>query len=168
MFFSHLHTVGEVKSEYRHLAKTHHPDRGGDTATMQRVNAEYHAKLESLNGQTSTGFDGKDHTYYYNAEVEQEVMDKIAELLGLDLPGCEVELIGTWVWVSGDTKPVKDQLKAAGCRWHSKRQRWFWRRFTYRRRYSGLSMSQLRNAYGSQTFSPQSDDQPARAALAAG
>lgn len=168
MYFNHLETVGQVKAEYRTLAKLHHPDRGGDTATMQRVNAEYHAKLESLDGQTSLGFDGKDHTYWYNAEVEQEVMDKISELLALNLANCDIELIGTWVWVSGDTKPVKEQLKAAGCIWHSKRKRWFWRRPTYRRRYSGLSMAQLRNAYGAQTFSPRSDDQPARAALATG
>jgi len=168
MFFNGLKTVGEVKSEYRNLAKANHPDRGGDMATMQRINAEYHARLESLDGQTSKGFDGKEHTYCYHRDVEQEVMDKIAELLGLDLPGCEIELVGTWVWVSGDTKPVKELLKAAGCSWHSKRQRWYWRRFTYRRTYSGLSMNQLRNAYGSQTFSSASDDQPARAALAAG
>ena len=166
MYFDGLGTVGEVKSEYRNLAKANHPDRGGDTATMQRINAEYRAKLESLHGQVSLGSDGKEHTYYYNAEVEQEVMDKIAELLGLDLPGCEVELVGTWVWVSGDTKPVKELLKQAGCRWHSKRSRWYWRRFTYRRKYSGLSMSQLRSAYGSQRF--DAEERPARAALAAG
>ena len=28
---------------YRYLAKQHHPDRGGDTATMQRINAAYEA-----------------------------------------------------------------------------------------------------------------------------
>jgi len=36
-----------VKAAYRTLATLHHPDRGGDTATMQRVNAAY-AQLEKV------------------------------------------------------------------------------------------------------------------------
>ena len=152
MFFNHLTEVGAIKSEYRTLAKLHHPDRGGDTVTMQKINAEYHAALERLNGQTSIGTDSKEHTYYYNREVEQEVIDKIFELLALALPNTEIELIGTWIWISGDTRPVKDSLKEAGCRWHCKRQLWYWRRFTYRRKYSNMSMNQLRRSYGCQTF----------------
>ena len=34
-------TLEELKSMYRKLAQQHHPDRGGDTATMQRINDEY-------------------------------------------------------------------------------------------------------------------------------
>ena len=158
MYFQHLHTVGQVKSEYRRLAKLHHPDLGGDTATMQQINAEYHARLESLHGQTNLGTDGREHTYYYHRDVEQEVMDKISELLALRLPNVTIELVGTWVWVYGDTRPVKDQLKAAGCWWHSKRRKWYWRRPTsYRREYSGLSFDALRGCYGSRVF--ESDDQ---------
>lgn len=152
MFFTHCQTVAEVKAEYRRLAKLHHPDRGGDTVTMQQVNATYHTVLESLNGQTSQGFDGKPHTYRYNREVEQEVIDKLAELLALNLPGIEIEIIGTWIWVSGDTKPVKDSLKAIKFAWHSKRKRWYWRRFTYRRSYTGVSFDRLRSMYGSQVI----------------
>ena len=158
MFFSHLAEVGAIKSEYRTLAKLHHPDLGGDTATMQKVNAEYHAALENLNGQVSMGFDKKEHTYHYSQEVEQEVMDKISELLAMALPNTEIELIGTWIWVSGDTRPVKDKLKEVGCRWHGKRKVWYWRRFTHRRRYSNMSMNQIRRSYGSQTFDSKATD----------
>jgi len=151
-YFRGLSTVGDVKSKYRALAKANHPDRGGDTAVMQAINAAYHAALAALDGQENVGSDGKPHVYRYDRDVEQEVMDKVVELLGLRLPGVKIEIIGTWVWVSGDTKPVKELLKAAGLRWHSKRQRWYWRRFTYRRRYSGASFETLRRMYGSKTF----------------
>lgn len=157
MYFDHLDTVGAVKSEYRTLAKLHHPDRGGSTETMQEVNASYHSRLESLHGQTSMGYDKKRHTYYYDEEKEQEVMDKIAELLGLNLPNIRIELIGTWVWVSGDTNPVKEQLKAAGLIWHGKRKKWYWRRPTFRRKYSGVSMDGLRSAYGCQSFEQETE-----------
>jgi hypothetical protein len=158
MYFDHLSTVGDVKTEYRRLAKLHHPDLGGDTATMQSINAAYHAKLESLNGQTSTGFDGKEHTYYYKQQTEQAVMDKISELLGLNLSGCTVELVGVWVWVYGEpdreaTRPHSAALKEAGCIWHGKRKRWYWRQNGYRRRkYRGTSFSDLRTMHGSRVF----------------
>jgi DnaJ-class molecular chaperone len=42
-YFSKCSTVEEVKSLYRTLAKQHHPDLGGDTATMQEINSQYHA-----------------------------------------------------------------------------------------------------------------------------
>ncbi len=68
-YFDHLHTVADIKQEYRRLALLHHPDRpGGDTATMQAINAQYHAALERCDGQTATGSDGNDHTYTYNAD----------------------------------------------------------------------------------------------------
>jgi hypothetical protein len=111
-YFPNCKTVGEAKSLYRQLAKEYHPDLHGHETTeaMQDINDEYHKVLASLDGSTSLGSDGKDHTYHYNRDVEQELMDKIAELLGLRLPNCEIELVGTWIWVSGETKPVRDKL----------------------------------------------------------
>jgi len=154
-YFEGLFTVGDVKSRYRALAKANHPDQGGVTAVMQAINAAYHAALAALDGQENIGSDGKRHVYRYDHDVEQEVMDKVMELLGLHLPGVEIEIVGTWVWVSGDTKPVREQLKAAGLRWHSKRQRWYWRRFTYRRHYSGASFETLRRMYSRTTAGRQ-------------
>lgn len=164
MYFNSLDTVGRVKTEYRKLAKLNHPDLGGVTAVMQAINIAYHAKLASLNGETSVGTDGKEHTYHYRREVEQEVMDKIAELLGLRLPDdVTVELVGTWIWIYGNTKPHKEAFKKLDCRWHSKRGKWYWRRFTYRRSYSGASFDTLRHMYGSEVYE---DSRPNAVAVA--
>lgn len=40
-------------------------------------------------------------------------------------PNCEVKLSKTLVWVSGDTYPVKDHLKADGFHWSSKKKAWW-------------------------------------------
>lgn len=40
-FFSACQTLADLKTEYRRLALLHHPDIGGDTATMQAINAEF-------------------------------------------------------------------------------------------------------------------------------
>ena len=124
--FTHCHTVEDIKKEYRRLAMLHHPDRGGSTEKMQEINAAYHTALQRANGQRATDTDGREHTYTYNREREQAIMDKIAEILQIR-GSFDVILIGTWVWVIGDTKPIKEQLKVLGCVWHSKRLCWYWR-----------------------------------------
>lgn len=47
-FFTNCATLDELKKEYRRLAMIHHPDHGGDTATMQAINAEYDAVFPAL------------------------------------------------------------------------------------------------------------------------
>lgn len=44
-----------------------------------------------------------------------------------NLKGVEFEVIGTWVWASGDTKEHKDELKKAGFRFSGNRQAWYWK-----------------------------------------
>ncbi len=40
-YFQNIHSMADLKKEYRCLALQHHPDKGGDTAIMQRVNTEF-------------------------------------------------------------------------------------------------------------------------------
>ena len=40
-FFKQCRTLDEAKREFKRLALLHHPDRGGDTATMQEINRQY-------------------------------------------------------------------------------------------------------------------------------
>jgi len=158
-FFAGMSDVNAVKQEYRRLAKLHHPDHGGDTRTMQILNDEYHAALKALDGQVNQGTDGKEHTYRYNYEREQAVMDKIAELLALHLPeDVTLELIGTWVWVHGNTRPIKDKLADAGCIWHGIRQMWYWRQATYSRKFSHKDFDDLRRSFGSQVYREEREE----------
>ena len=45
-YFTNIHTLDELKREYRRLAFANHPDRGGDVETMKAINAEYEAMHE--------------------------------------------------------------------------------------------------------------------------
>lgn len=47
-FFTNCTTLDELKKEFRRLCMIHHPDRGGDTATMAAINAEYEALFPVL------------------------------------------------------------------------------------------------------------------------
>jgi hypothetical protein len=162
-YFSNCQTVAEIKSEYRRLALLHHPDRGGDTETMKQINRQYKVALEQSHGETSTGSDGEQHTYYYNEYVEQAIVDKVAEFFALQLPdSVEIALIGTWLWVTGDTKPHKDAIKSIKMRWHSKRVAWYFKTGKQRSTYNAnASLGDLAAQYGYKKF--QDDDKPGQA-----
>ena len=148
-FFKGFLTVEEIKIEYKRLARLHHPDLGGDLETMKALNNAYEAALKSCNGQKSTGSGGREHTYKYDSDIENEVMNFIYNFLALGLSGVQADLIGVWVWITGDTKPHRDALKALGCRWNPSRACWYFRPISCAGSYGrGGSLEELASKYG--------------------
>lgn len=158
MYFTAIIKVNQIKSEYHRLALLHHPDRGGDTATMQQINAEYQEALVQYDGQISKGFNGKNYTYTYNVEVEQAIMDKIAEILSHKLIGTKLELIGTWIWVGGETFQHKDILgKELKMNFSRRHKKWSWHNGPKYRRRNKLSYDEIQTAYGSKKYETQEE-----------
>ncbi len=151
-YFITFTSIDQIKLEYRRLVWIYHPDRGGDTSEMQKINSQYQDALARCDGQTTKGTDGKNHTYTYNQDIEQAIMDKIAEIISLKLDGIEVWLIGTWIWIDGDTRPHRKTLKAAKCKWHSKRKKWYWHNGPKYRRGSKADFASLAATYGAKHF----------------
>ena len=61
-YFQNIHSLADLKKEYRCLALQHHPDKGGDTAVMQQVNIEFGKLYEVWKDSTvvsgcSTGYE---------------------------------------------------------------------------------------------------------------
>ena len=154
MYFDQIKTLDELKKAYKALAVKHHPDVGGDTATMQRINAEYEARFEVLKKQQNTAAaedaSGKTHA---TQESAGDFIAIINALLKLD--GLEIELCGRWLWIGGETKKHKEALKAAGCRWSSAKKLWSWHFAEDGSRWhkGSKTMDQIRSKYGSTTFS---------------
>ena len=155
-WFEGCETVNDVRAIYRKQAMRWHPDRGGDNEMMKLLNLAYEQALKNRHGETSTDNEGREHTYYYNADLERELMAKVAELL--KIKGIVVDLVGVWLWITGDTKPVKEELKALGLLFHSGRVAWYWRKQGYRSTYNKrASLDDLRDAYGSRRFESQGE-----------
>ena len=113
-----IRTLEELKKSYHRLCLKLHPDVGGSDEEMKILNAEYEELFERVK---NIHVNKVGETYEKETqETPQEFQTLIAELLKLD--GIEIEIIGCFVWVSGDTKPHKEQLKALGFRWHSKKK----------------------------------------------
>ena len=157
-YFANCSNQAEAKALYRELCFKHHPDAGGDTRTMQDINAEFaefQARGATDNARTRQQEAHADNRksaadFHDLNEVEGILREKIEAALNM---GLDVELIGLWVWVSGDTKPHKEELKAAGFKWAPKKDGMPWY-------YAGVpsfnrkpqSLDAIRNAYGSQKF----------------
>ena len=122
---------------------------------MQEINQQYHAALQTANGQVSTGTDGHEHTYYYHADIESKLMELISQLLKLRMQAVEIALIGTWLWILGDTKPYKSKLRELGCKWHFKRKCWYFHTGKYRSSLSSSELSELGEKYGFKAFTQE-------------
>ena len=146
-FFTDCTTLEELKSTYKKLVMKHHPDRGGDHKTMVQINLEYEKLFEVLKN-THKAKDGKTYTKATN-EAPTDFINLINELIKMF--GIHIEVIGSFVWVSGETKPHKDSLKAMGFRWHTAKKVWYKAPDDYvKRNRKKYTMQEVRNMYGVQ------------------
>ena len=56
------------------------------------------------------------------AELEKALAEKIEEFKKLD--GVTAELVGSWIWLAGETKKHAPELKKMGCKWAPKKLKW--------------------------------------------
>lgn len=163
-FFDDCRTLDELKKAYHRAALLHHPDRGGDTRTMQEINTEYAIRFEKLEmEQNRRAAEDATGSVRPTSEGAGDFIQIIDHLLKMD--GLEIELCGRWLWIGGDTKKHKDKLKACGCRWSPKKKLWSWHFAEDGERWNrrNVSMAEIRSKYGSTRFSgsPRMDELPA-------
>ena len=155
-YFRDCTSPQQIKTLYRRWCMRLHPDRGGKTAEFQSMKQEYLSALSGLHGYTERGGDDREHTYYYNATSESALMEMVDRLVFLDMDDVRIRLIGSWIWVDGETKFYASVLgkRGLGLRWHAKREAWYWHLPSRRRtRYNaGATLEDLEQSYGSQTF----------------
>lgn len=152
-YFTNCKTIEEAKKLYRRLAMENHPDRGGDLDTMKAINAEYDEFFNTFKAQhNATAKTTGARPINETPEEFRQVIEKI-----INIPGIIIELCGSWIWISGETRAFKDQIKAAGCFWASKKKMWYWRApedAVHTR--SHKTMEEIRTKYGSEIIATRS------------
>ncbi|MBB5645760.1 J domain-containing protein [Pedobacter cryoconitis] len=146
-WFNECKTLDEVKATYKKLAKQHHPDLGGDTVTMQEINKEYaFACAKVIKGANFS--DEKTEQEIKFSEEYRVALEKI-----IHLEDVNIELVGFWIWVTGNTYPVKAILKDAGFFFASKKLAWYFRTGEYQVSSRGdKSLDEIRSKYGSEVL----------------
>ncbi|TXJ02090.1 MAG: J domain-containing protein [Neisseriales bacterium] len=139
------YTLNDIKQAYRKLASANHPDKGGNTETMQLINtafAELCKFFELGNTTLDINEDG-------NEEAKQFDFEFIEALKKMQ--GVIIEVCGYWVWLTGDTYTHHEKIKALGFKFSGAKKAWYWsptiNTSTYRR--GSKSMKGIRKEYGS-------------------
>ena len=146
-WFTGCESMDELKAKYRKLAMKWHPDMGGDTRIMQEINAEYDDYFRRAQKANNERAERGDEGYRKNYEAPNKYREIIVKLVMLD--GVIVNVVGSWLWISGDTRKHKDSLKAYGCKWSNGRKMWYWVPYNMApQAFSGIPMETLESTYG--------------------
>lgn len=150
-YFTTCKDLTELKTLYRSLCMQHHPDKGGDVETMKSINLEYEKAIKYL-----AANEGKEKGYtteqvdaeILNAEEYKEALNAV-----INLEGIEIELCGSWIWITGNTYPHKSIFKSAKFQWAPVKKQWYFRSVEHATsNFKPLSMDQIRAKHGSQTI----------------
>ena len=148
----------EAKAAYRRACMAYHPDRNPAGGEMMKAITEAWRVLEAFDWASNTVEvkAGKNHGY---GDALMEALNKI-----IHLPDITIEVCGAWVWVGGNTKPVKTEIKEAGYRWASKKSMWYFRppEWASANRYGEWTIDAIREKFDSEVV--QTKQRPSIAA----
>ncbi|MGM0622153.1 MAG: J domain-containing protein [Bacteroidota bacterium] len=146
-WFKNIKDLQELRKLYRKLAVQYHPDKGGDTAAMQEINNEYDTLSRVL---INSNANFSEERKVYETEASEELREMIANVIFL--PNITIEIIGSWLWITGETKAIKEQLKEHGFRFSPKKTAWYWHHGEYRKiGKKQFDMDDIRQMWGSAT-----------------
>ena len=141
-YFTNIQTLEELRKEYKRLVNENHPDNGGSEEAIKVINVEYEISFHILE-KTDTASSNK-----FNMREDEMLRAIINAIVNLNI---EIEICGSWIWVSGNTYSCKDELKSNGFHWASKKKMWYWHDPQEQTRSNGkTSMNDIREKYGSQ------------------
>ena len=141
--FSEVTGINEAKKVYKTLAKKLHPDVGGSEEEFKLLNAIYNDFIENK-------------IYFTNDfKIDLDLEKIISQILHFE--NITIELVGSWIWLSGDTKEIKDKLKELGFKWASKKKMWYYGEMKGKS-HGEKSLDEIKDKYGSKTFKKKENE----------
>ncbi len=141
--FSEVTGINEAKKVYKTLAKKLHPDVGGSEEEFKILNSVYTDLIE--------------HKIYFSNDFKIDLdLEKIISQI-LHFENITIELVGSWIWLSGDTKEIKDKLKELGFKWASKKKMWYYGEMKGKS-HGEKSLDEIKDKYGSKTFKKKGNE----------
>lgn len=148
VYFNGVSNHEDLKKAYRKQAKKLHPDMStGNEAEFVKLQDEYEKLFEYLKTHSTVKADTNSN------EVAKSYTDIINNIVNLNV---DIEIIGTWVWVSGNTYSCKETLKKNGFKFSRKRKMWYYTSTPYKKRSKKrISTDEMRSYFGSEKVSTQ-------------
>ena len=128
----------DTKAAYRAACKKYHPDINPVGEEMMKIINQAFDALKDYTGEMRS-----EQTDY--GDLLNNALNAIS-----GLPTLVIEICGSWVWVTGETRQHKDTLKEAGFKWAAKKKAWYFRPEEFLSRSKGTkSLDEIREKYGS-------------------
>ena len=134
--FNNIEGINEAKKIYKQLAKLLHPDMGGNEEHFKLLNNIYNEIIE--------------HKIYFSNEskIDLELEKIISQILHYE--NIIIVVVGSWIWLNGDTKVIKEKLKKLNFKWASKKKQWYYGEMK-KRNPNPKSMEEIKSKYGYST-----------------
>lgn len=138
-FFNRIYkNINDIKKHFRELAKIYHSDFGGSDELFREMYTEYEDLLNKFVGTSFTNID--------DDNISSSLKEKLSKIVNLD--DIEIEIIGRWIWVSGNTILHKDYLKELGFKFSGTHKKWYYSSDLKSHRYkSKYRMDEIKEMY---------------------
>lgn len=133
----------DLRAAYRTAARKYHPDiNPNGLELMKLINLAYEF-LKKHSGKWSRA---KDQTAGPGLDtILADLFDKIKTFRDIN-----TEICGAWMWISGNTRTYKTELKNLGFRWSKNKAAWYWHKPGYKKYGKRtFSMGEIRKTWGS-------------------
>jgi hypothetical protein len=118
-----------------------------DVEMMKLINQALESLGDIINGKNEWDGSLSASAEFNEADLGDEMNAAINAIIGL---GLTIEVCGTWIWVSGDTRPHKEILKESGYKWAPVKKLWHWRPADAKSFSRGkYTMDEIRASHGS-------------------
>lgn len=145
-YFSNCATSEQVKIRFKELAKKLHPDCGGDAQEFKAMMQEYKIAFDRYKNIHESA-DGS--TYEKESKENAEWFANIINQI-VTMKEVTIEIIGSWIWITGKTYPYREQIKQAGFSWSKSKKAWYYTDHKYCSYHHHSTLEQIRNKFGSQ------------------
>lgn len=165
-YFKDVQTLEELRKQYRDLLKKYHPDNeNGSEEITKAINTEYERLFKILKNKhdsrqqntRSSNATGNNDSSYNNMKYDFAEDERLREMLQkiIYFSDITIEIIGNWIWISGNTYQYRKELKELGFKFAGQKKCWYWHSESYRKKsHKRLSMDDIRNYYGSTEVEP--------------
>jgi hypothetical protein len=147
-----INDIDSLKKQYRELALKYHPDAGGTHEQFLELKNEYDMLFKKILNNSNLNDEQKANEIKLD-EALQNVVDCL-----IFLPNIKIEIIGKWIWVSGDTYSIRTILKSAGLIFIKKAGVPFW---VYKGVESAgrgkMTIDEIKSKYGTHTMTKTSN-----------
>lgn len=123
---SKIETLEELKKQYRNLMLKWHPDRNLNnqeeaTKNSKIINNEYEFLFEKYKN-----IHKKNNNEFYEKETT-ETVSEFQEIIKhlIKYKNITIEIIGSWLWISGKTYEIKEILKELNFKFSKQKASWY-------------------------------------------